>query len=53
MVFISPPTPPRTNQLNDREKRLLGERNEIEEAERQKSYAFHAPIFYYNKKWGI
>jgi hypothetical protein len=34
-------------------KRFLGERNEKEEEERQKSYTFHAPIFYYNKKWGI
>ena len=53
MVFISPPTPPTTNQLNDRVKRLLRERNEREEAERQKSYIFDPPIFYYNKKWGI
>jgi hypothetical protein len=53
MVFIPPPIPPTTNRLNDRVKRFLGERNEEEERERQKSYTFHTPIFYYNKKWGL
>ncbi len=49
MVFISPPIPPTTNRLNDRVKRFLGERNEDEERERQKSYTFHTPFFYYNE----
>lgn len=53
MVFISPPIPPTTNRLHDRAKRFLGERNEREEGERQQSYFFYPPIFYYNKKWAI
>jgi hypothetical protein len=53
MIFISPSIPPTTNRLNDRVRRFSGERNEREEGERQKSYTFHTPIFYYNKNGGI
>ncbi len=34
MIFISPPIPPTTNQLNDRVKRFLRETYEGEEGER-------------------